>query len=220
MTANNPVNNCLLLFLAALLGSLLVPPTQLPAQTFHEDFSIWPVDLKINGTVMACSNADITSTFVDIFDEAIGGEKRKVVAIHLEQGLEIGAFEKWLRANDGIITYGANLALPSDPNSSQFEALGKSIKLADGVLLLSGRELTDVAEENLLLLKNQLTEVVANGGVVCGVGTVATLFGKIRHLSIPEWSSFSQGLNLIPDSVVYTLIPRNRPPEPEQRDFI
>ena len=24
-------------------------------QSFHEDFSIWPIDLRINGTVMACS---------------------------------------------------------------------------------------------------------------------------------------------------------------------
>ena len=186
-----------------LLGLFVAPSSTLQGQSLNEDFSIWPVDLRINGTVMACTGPDMESSMIDRF-AAGGRDDHKITVIYFDNDFDDRAFHKILERQRGIKKFGKSSALISDSDAPKFESMNNSIASAQSVLLFSSRDLTDEARKLLMALSNELHTTVENNGMVCGVGPVASYFGKIHHESMDELSNFTEGLNLIPDAIVYT----------------
>ena len=194
------MSRLLFLHIVMIVGCFVHPLPVIFGQTFHEDFSIWPVDLRINGTVMVCSEAAPKSSLVNLFLARGGGDNGKFVVVRFDQTAGGSEFRELLSRQDGLVEFGYE----ENSLSNASEAIKKAIRAARGVLLLSSEDLNRKTRRTLLDLEIELHKKVADGGVVFGVGPVASYFGKFHHAAIEEVSSFAKGLNLIPDTIVYT----------------
>ena len=67
-----------------LLALVVLPSSYAAAQSFEEDFSIWPLDLKVNGTVIACVGPEVDSAAVERFQKASGEKESNIVALWLD----------------------------------------------------------------------------------------------------------------------------------------
>ena len=172
------------------------------AQSFTEEFSIWPTDLRINGTVMTCTGPEIETTIVESFVRNTGGKKGKLVAVWLDQGFDGKPFESILEQESGIKKFGHDKPL-FEFNEAEFQSLNESLESANGLLLFSSRALMKDTAKWLSQSRSRLHKMITDGGTVCGVGPVVSHFGKFRHSSMPEFSTMDSALNLIPDSIVY-----------------
>ena len=64
-----------------LLITLLFLARPLLAEKFDEKFEHWPVDLKINGTIIAANALDDTSDVDERFLRASGGKDARIVGL-------------------------------------------------------------------------------------------------------------------------------------------
>ena len=62
------------------LFSTLVLASLACAQSFDADFHLWPTDLKINGTIVACGT-DLTLSGVEILESAAKKEGAKTIVV-------------------------------------------------------------------------------------------------------------------------------------------
>ena len=170
------------------------------AQSFHEDFSIWPVDLKINGTVVVCSGPNVDPAIEKIMID--GDKKQKPIVVYFDQKVDDKPLQSLLKREQGVKIFGQDAPL-SKQNESELESLKTSLPNASVVVLLSSRALKKEAAALLEDLGEPLQKIIANGGLVCGVGPVVTHFGKFRHRAMPEFSIMENGINLIPDAIVH-----------------
>ena len=194
------------LAIALVVTALLTATEDLITQSFAEDFSIWPVDLRINGTVLTCTGPEIEPTIVTTFFRNGGGNGGKFVVVWLDQGFDVKPFESLLdppkdRQLD-IAKFGEEHPL-SKFKHTEFQALNESLSKASGVLLFSSRALKKDTTDWLGKSSSHLHRVIANGGAVCGVGPVVSHFGEHQHESFPDFNTMATGLNLIPDAIVY-----------------
>ena len=166
-------------------------------QAFTEDFSIWPVDLKINGTVIACNGKEIDKTIPRIFEQKGGGDKGKFVVVWFDGGHDGAPFKRLIDREDGVTQFGNTADTPI-----QTSPVKDSLKEATGVLLLSSQPLNPKAAKIVDQIKPVLTKVVDGGGVVCCVGPVLTHLGKYHYQSIGGMSLLSSDLNLVPDAIL------------------
>jgi len=181
----------ILMTLACLAGSDLM------AQSFTEDFSIWPVDLKINGGVIACAGPEIDSSIVDSFKRSVGEKDSKIVALWLDTTFEADAFKAILGDEDNVISFG------KDGGEIPIEKLKDALASAKGVLLFSGKSPSADASRTLDQTQGALNEVVQRGGTVCAVGPVISSLGTFRHDGVDSMSMLTKDLGLVPDGIVY-----------------
>ena len=172
--------------------------TQLNAQSFTEEFSIWPTDLKINGTVIACTGQTVDADAVKIFDRSGGVKKGKFVFLWFDTGLDGNEFKQILDRKEGVQRYGETAESPIE-----LETLTAALADATGVMMFSSQPLIPEAEKLLDQIRDELHHVIDEGGVVGGVGPIVGHFGKVRHQSIHEMSMMLDDLELIPDAIVY-----------------
>ena len=194
--------------------ALLVVAEVSVAQSFTEDFSIWPVDLRINGTVITCTGPEIAPTIVAKFIDNGGGKDGKFVAVWLDMGFDGKSFESPLdSSNDSsekqsedrqseFKKFGHDKPL-DEFDETEFRSLNEAVATASGVLLFSSRVLEQDGAKWLSQSSSQLHRIITDGGAVCGVGPVVSHFGKFRSESIRASTRLDKGLNLIPDAIVY-----------------
>ena len=181
-------------FLFIVVTLSLISTSNSLAQSFDEDFSIWPIDLKINGVVIACSGPKVNQPVVDLFKRAAGKES-KIVALWMDTEFKADSFEDVL---DEPTTFGKK-------DDSQIDAnkLKKSLRDATGVLIFSSKPTSAKANKTLEVVQQDLKDVIQRGGVVCAVGPVISNLGAFRHDEVDFISVVRKDLGLIPDSILY-----------------
>lgn len=180
---------------AIALFALFALPSNLFGQSFTEDFSIWPMDLKINGTVIACAGPEVGSPVVDLFKRSSGGEDGKIVTLRFDVESATEAFKPLLGENS--IRFG------QDDNPIEIEKVKKSLEVATGVLILSSNRPSSQTNKTLDQLQSSLKDVVDRKGAVCAVGPVISSLGAFRHDSVEQMSLLTEDTGLIPDGIVY-----------------
>lgn len=182
----------------AWLTLVLLPWSHAAAQKFEEDFSIWPLDLKVNGTVIACAGPEVDSSVVDAFKRATGKDDDQIVALWLDSEFDAEPFEEILGDESNAKLFGKK----HDAFRS-IDKLNEALAGADGVLLFSSRPLLGNAGKSLTQIKQPLMNVIERGGVVCVVGPVIASLGAFRHQGVEPMSFLAKDLGLIPDGILY-----------------
>lgn len=173
---------------------LLLCPTPLSAQEFDEKFEHWPIDLKINGTVIAVSDLKETQDMHAMFLRAAGGANAKVV------GLCWNNSEAKLAKLKEAFKSAASAEFAVVDGAGVSEELQKQLGAASGVMLLAGGELSTEARNTINSLKDVLHQTIKTGGVVYAEGAAANLLSHTTLVS----NEAVPGLNLVPDSVIET----------------
>ena len=164
-------------------------------QSFDEDFSIWPIDLKINGTLIACSGPKVGPSVADRFNRAAGGEEGKVVTLILDADTNGEAFASLTAKN--AVQFG------DKDNPLEIDSIKGALGDAAGVLILSSVAPSNQTNGLLDQIRQPLKGVIQRGGVVCVVGPAISSLGAFRHDVIEHMSLLTQDLGLIPDGIVY-----------------
>ncbi len=182
-------------FLSALLVFVSMQSALAHGQSFDEDFSIWPIDLKINGTVIVCSGPEVAPSVVDRFERGTGGEDGKVVTLLLDADTNSEAFASFTAKY--AVQFG------DKDNPLEIDGIKEALGDATGVLILSSVALSNQTNGLLDQMRQSLKEVIQRGGVVCVIGPAISSLGAFRHDVIEHTSLLTQDLGLIPDGIVY-----------------
>jgi cyanophycinase len=182
-------------FVLTIVAVLVLPHASF-AQDFTESFDIWPLDLKINGTVIACSGPKIDETVKERFKRSSKGEDGKVVALWLDDESKTDATMSLLGDN--------SVQFDSDSNAlGQIKEIKESIRDASGVLICSSDSLSSQSNKMLDQLRSSLKELVHREGAVCVVGPAISSLGSFRHDVMDEMSLLTEDLGLVPDGILY-----------------
>ncbi|MGI9519251.1 MAG: Type 1 glutamine amidotransferase-like domain-containing protein [Pirellulaceae bacterium] len=191
---------------------VLATLVSLQAQTFDERMSDWPLDLKINGVIIANGSDVASSAMIERFLADAGGEEEaKIVTVNfgststLEQSKQ-----RWDEAEHCHIDVPGDLSLDdSGEDSDGIAFLQESLSTASGVWLEADASLNPDHRRLLRHLTDNLRDVIDRNGVIYSSAatshalgrheiTGGQMFGDQGHASIRE------GLNLIPDAVIST----------------
>ena len=169
-----------------------------PAQTFDEKFEHWPVDLKINGTVIVSRSTDDSkaiSVFKELLDRNTDRENLTAPLILWMQGQKPDkeAWTKALGEDFQSLTFKGDETVQSGPAFLEIKAdklykVKSSIHVTDHVVLISKN---GNASDLVLKLKDSLQDLINRKGVLMVQGRASNLIG-------------SSGLDLVPDAVVDT----------------
>jgi len=182
-----------------LLIALLFSTASLLAQEFDEDFDHWPVDLKINGTIIAANALDDTDDVNASFLQASGGEDANIVGLFWKKtdDDELDSLRKTFTSATSVELMSADPAAGRIPD--QF--LGK-LKDATGVMLFSDEVLHDNARQQTIALQEGLFDVIRRGGVVYTEGAVTKLLSRVEITGGKRLARVAEGLGLVPDSAI------------------
>lgn len=191
---------------------VLAALVSLQAQTFDERMSDWPLDLKINGVIIANGSDVASSEQIDLFLADAGGkEDANIVTLNFgSSSTAEQSQERWADAEQFHVDVPADVSLDipgEDAHGIAF--LQGSLEKATGVWLESDGNPTRDHRRLLSRLTPRLRGVVDRGGVIyCSAAisralgrheiTGGQMFGDQGHASIRA------GLNLIPDAVIST----------------
>ncbi len=173
---------------------------QIWAQSFDEEFSIWPRDLKINGTVCVSSDPNLPGDLNELFLNAAGGDQARILVLDFADGDFDSELTSAFESAGSIDVK----KVDQDLISGGEESIAKIFVDLKGVWLYSDAQLDKKQTKILDLLKDSIVGVVNRGGVVCASGPVATRLGRYKHETMMGMSLVSDELGLIPDAVVYT----------------
>ncbi len=180
-----------LVFLAAVLATA---STGL-AESFPTPFSYWPSDLKINGTVIACADAEVPSQAADIFLSKASGNEPKFALLALDQ---TPLPDNLQPAADSAASF-TTLALFGDSACDATTARA-AIDAADGVVLLSSRTPGVKVAESLTKNQEALDRLLDRGGRLLAVGPVLNQLGRYQTT---DQETITAGLNTIPDAILF-----------------
>ena len=172
------------------------------AQSFDEDFHLWPTDLKINGTIVACGGTDLTLSGVEILESAAKKEGAKTIVVRFYDPDKFGyhheaveqAIEALLESPKGLEQF----KVPTKPAQLKDET-AKSIEAANAVWILTD----EIPKSDTALLKQTFSAaktVVENGGTLCVSGPGVEYLGRFKT----GLSSKVETSHLIPDTVIKT----------------
>ncbi len=186
-------------FRCCLFITLLFLARPLLAEKFDEKFEHWPVDLKINGTIIAANALDDTSDVDAHFLQASGGKDARIVGLFwkmidedqldsLRQTFEMAAAAEFVTV---------------DPDTAKIpdEFLGK-LKDATGVMMFSGDVLHDNARQQTGALRETLLDILRRGGAIYTNGAVTRLLSRVEITGGKRLAQVAEGLGLVPDSVI------------------
>ncbi|MDP6466960.1 MAG: Type 1 glutamine amidotransferase-like domain-containing protein [Pirellulaceae bacterium] len=175
--------------------------TRLPAQEFDESFDHWPVDFKINGKIIVTNLLSDSDDVDAFFLRASGGDKANIVAIVFNKISEDEQHAIHKRLESAAAVTVTFIDARSQPIVQQAFA---GLKEAAGVMLLTDRPL-DVSEKQALLsVREDLRDLIKRGGVLYANGPIAKMLSRIEITGGQQLAEVSDGLNLVPDSVIET----------------
>jgi cyanophycinase len=175
--------------------------TQLPAQEFDESFDHWPIDFKIKGKIIVANELSNRDEVDAYFLRASGGEKANIVGIVIKKLSEDEKVKL-----EKTFESAARLRLmfvdrTSHPIQKQAFA---GLKEATGLMLLTDRPLYLKEKEAIFSVRDDLRDLIDRGGVLYASGPVAKLLSRIEITGGEHLADISEGLNLVPDSVIET----------------
>ncbi len=169
------------------------------AQTFDEKFDLWPTDLKINGTVIACADGEVPSELAPLFQQASGGEQAVLVVVRF--GDEHADFQAFTSVAQQIKQYNFKVAEP--PTAKQLAALLEDMADATGVLILGASDAEAQGDVGGLSYVAAVRRMVDAGGVVCAMGAGAMRLADQQSTGDDGPSALRAGWQLLPDSVLF-----------------
>jgi cyanophycinase len=199
MKMSNIVRNYFAILTILIISCLVV--TQARAQEFDESFDHWPIDFKMKGKIIIAnelSNHDVVDAY---FLRASGGEKANIIGIVIkkvsedEQASLEKAFESATRLRLTFV----------DPKSHPIEKRAFiGLAEATGLMLLTDRPLFLKEKEAIFAVRDEMRDLIDRGGVLYASGPIAKFLSRIEITGGEHLASVSEGLNLVPDSVIET----------------
>ena len=168
--------------------------TPAAAQRFDEQFSHWPVQLKINGRILIDNGLQDWGEAKSVIDSV--ARNNSVVCFYRGADSSMNELARALKdsvAEEGYFQFTPFVSLPVGE-------LKEVLSWASVVVIQSGpSDATDLV--SLLTLKTQFDEFLARGMTLIVDAAVAQMLGQI---ALPERASpgINLGLNLFPDSVL------------------
>lgn len=169
------------------------------AQTFDEKFELWPTDLKIRGTVIACADGVVPEEIPELFLRSAGGEDAVIAVVQLgTPEIDVQPFTSAARQVKRCV-FDAAETVAAERAAELAEAMAE----ATGVLILDANGGAEAGEAVRQGYAAALRRVVDAGGVVCAIGAAATELAEQRCTHDATTPSLCAGLQLIPDSVFF-----------------
>ena len=183
------------------------------AQEFDERFELWPVDLKIQGTVVAGGGGEMPSSAIEAFVAAARKDDAQPVILRFEGATEITK-KSWNEKFDApeAVTHLSVAPAQADIPDEDLEALRSATAIWVG---LNKRPNKNQAKTLKQALKACAT-VVGQGGLVCLNGPAIQWLGKFKTETIADLTGTQEVGNLIPDAVV---LPQYND-DPDRRDLL
>lgn len=181
-----------------LLFSIVVICDGLFAQEFDEPFELWPVNLKINGTVLAGGGNELPKEAAEYL-LAVSSRSETVVRVQLPK-VEQESNSKTKIEFDGVENAQVlNLVKTKDLQDDSTLAILNS---AEVIWLQTEQVLGESSQAILVQLLPLLKNAVNRGALVCVYGSAVEYFGKLIMTSTDNSISFREGGDLVFDSVI------------------
>lgn len=182
-----------------LLFSMFAICDGLPGQEFDESFELWPVELKINGTVIAGGGGELPKEAAEFLLAASSRTEAPVVRVQLPKGRNKSNSKTTAKFDEMENHQVLVLREPSDlKDASTIEKLD-SAKI---IWLQTEPVLGESSQSILVPLLPVLKEAVSRGALVCVNGPAIEYFGKLVMTSTESSISFHEGGDLVFDSVI------------------
>jgi len=177
-----------------------VPTPPAHAQTFDEDFHLWPVDLKINGTIIAIGGGKIPSELDEVILRYAGDDEAKIVTLNFGSEADhppMNALKE--------LEVGAKLIeiFILDSGKAKKETAIPAIQKATCVII-NAEQLTPENQAWLDSTIPHLKALLDRKGVLVTNGMSTQFLGKISSGQIHNNIEKETSSNLIPDSLVLT----------------
>ena len=184
--------------LVCLLFSVVAFCEGLSGQEFDESFELWPVDLKINGTVLAGGGSELPEEAAEYL-LAVSSRAETIVRVQLpnvKQELNSKTKAKFDEIENHQVV---NLVKATDLENVSTLAI---LEAADVIWLQTEQVLGDSSQDILVPLLPVLNKAVGRGALVCVNGSAIEHFGKLIATSTDNSISFREGADLVFDSVI------------------
>ncbi len=172
--------------------------TDLPGQEFDESFDLWPVDLKINGTVIAGGGNELPQAATEYLF-AVASRFGQSVSVQLPNVNSESNSE--IRAKFDEIANHQNVKLMKATDLEDASTI-KILESAKIIWLQTEEVLGESSQGILARLLPVLKEAVGRGALVCVNGAAVEHFGELVLTSADNSISFRAGGNLVFDSVI------------------
>ncbi len=168
------------------------------AQDFNEEFGLWPVDLKIAGTVIACGGDTAPESMLEAIAKAANQTKAKTVVIQFEGSNMDETFIKTKLDNPtelSLIVIKKGESIPLDAPIAKIES-------ANVVWLIANSRLTQTQANLLSPILATAKTMVAQGGTLATNGEATEALGKFITEKTAGSTTVEASGDLLPDTVI------------------
>lgn len=182
-----------------LASAFLVLTTSVFGQSFDEDFNLWPVDLKINGQIIACGGGEVPTSAIGMLASASGKEDAYPVAVVFQGATDLSAkkIEMYLESPERLEQFSVGPQSTGLPTTQI-----KAIEGADVVWIVAEKQITKDQTKALRSILAASKKMVASGGTLCLAGPSVEYLGKFKTEELAGLTATQESNHLIPDSVI------------------
>ncbi len=168
-------------------------------QKFDEQFELWPVDLKISGTIIVSGGGEMPESATDIFN-SLTGKDPSVVVLRFEGATDVSSNQAKERFSSKKSV--KVLTIQRDQKSLPEEVVA-SLGKANGVWIVCEGTLSEKQEEIVKQIHVESSKLISRGGVLC-VNGLAERLGKFKLESSKQHLTTVAGLDAIPSTIIKT----------------
>lgn len=182
-----------------LIGVLFLVGGNLYGQSFDEKFDLWPVDLKIQGTIIACGGGEVPNDAINLVKRAASRKDSKTVVLRFAGATNLTAAKvaELLGEPEGLTQY----EIESDQTDVPLGA-DAAIENANAVWVVTKKRITKSQQSALKRVLKSTKKMVANGGLACVEGPSAESLGEFVAASFGDLVTIQSGSHLVPDAVI------------------
>lgn len=169
------------------------------AQRFDEKFELWPVDLKIQGTVIAGGGGEMPPAAGEMFSSLLDTPETRGVILRFE-GATDPTNSNWKPTSDSAAELNY-LSIPTDQSELTTESIN-SLESANAVWVDLNHQPNKDQARCLTQALNACAKAVEKGGLICLNGDAAQWLGKFKSETIAALTGVRKVSNLIPDAIV------------------
>ena len=193
---------CLLLLMLV----LTLAAQDVVAQSFDEKFELWPVDLKIQGSVIAGGGGELPKEAAEAFMRSASKEDTKSVFICFEDATTWDA--ERFKEEMGDATQLTTLSVSKDQKEVSDDFV-EAIKQSNAVWIGADKKVTKSQAVILKKVTDLAKDVVDRGGLVCVNGPGTEELAKFDWVTqakdlVGQSVLIRPSVNLIPDSLIMT----------------
>lgn len=177
-----------------LIGVLFLVGGNLYGQSFDEKFDLWPVDLKIQGTIIACGGGEVPNDAINLVKRAASRKDSKTVVLRFAGATNLTAAKvaELLGEPEGLTQY----EIESDQTDVPLGA-DAAIENANAVWVVAKKRITKSQQSALKRVLKSTKKMVANGGLACVEGPSAESLGEFVAASFGDLVTIQSGSHLV-----------------------